>query len=350
MRFFSNFIVLFNLHVPIPMKLPIPSILSILFSLLIGSLIFSLSACENKGNSSEENGGETTVTSSKTRKVESRKALTAEPFAYDLDKPDWIVDLPADLREVSGLAFIENNELAMVQDEEGLIFIFDLASKEVTARHRFRNKGDFEGIEIMGETAYVLRSDGDVYEVFNYRSEDPVVESHETALSTRNDTEGLGYDPVSKLLLISSKESDKLMGTKYKDKQVVVSFDPETKSLRPNPFLVIDLDDIKAFLKKNSKTKSEKKFEDKFDPDKNSSFRPSGISVHPVTKEIYFLASNGHMLLVLNRQFQIVQAKRLPSKKFPQPEGICFDAEGNLYISNEGNLSAGNLRKFSMQK
>lgn len=288
--------------------------------------------------------------SSQSRKVKAREVLTAEPFIYDLKNPAWEVNLPSDLHEVSGLAYIDTNELAMVQDEEGLIFIFDLESKEVTARHRFRNNGDFEGVEIIGETAYVLRSDGDVYEVLNYRSETPVVKSHETALSTRNDTEGLGYDPVSKLLLISSKESDKLMGTKYKDKQVVVSFDPETRSLRPNPFVVIDLDDIKSFLKKNAKTKSEKKFEDKFNPDKSSSFKPSGIAVHPHTQNIYLIASNGNMLLVLNRKFQILQAKHLPSKKFPQPEGICFDAEGNLYISNEGQLSAGTLKKFSMQK
>lgn len=348
MRFFSTFIFPYNLHEFIYMKLPSSSLWHLIICGLISCILFSTTACESSGKSTKNEDSDST--SSRTRKVGAREALIAEPFAYDLGNPTWEVDLPSDLREISGLAHVGEGELAMVQDEQGLIFIFDLESKEITARHRFRNKGDFEGVEILGETAYVLRSDGDVYEILNYRSETPIVESYETALSTRNDTEGLGYDPVTKLLLISSKESDKLMGTKYKDKQVVVSFDPETKSLRPNPFVVIDLDDIKAFLKKNAKTKSEKKFEDKFDPDKNSSFRPSGIAVHPITQEIYLIASNGNMLLVLNRQFQILQAKRLPSKKFPQPEGLCFDPEGNMYISNEGNLDAGNLKKFAMQK
>lgn len=324
--------------------------MKLLISLLLGLLIISQNACESEAKSHNKKNAEEAQANTKSRKVDAREVMTAKPFAYDLNNPAWEVKLPDDLHEVSGLAVVDSNELALVQDEHGLIFIFDLTSKEISNRYRFKRNGDFEGVEVRGETAYVLRSDGDVYEVFNYRSETRVVESHETALSTANDTEGLGFDPVSGLLLISSKESDKLMGTKYKDKQVIVSFDPETKSLRPNPFMVIDLKDIKRFLEKNASSKDEKKFAKKFDEDKNSSFRPSAISVHPFTHEIYLLASNGNMLLVLDRKFRIVQAKHLPGKKFPQPEGMCFDLKGNLYISNEGNMGAGTLRKYTLQE
>jgi len=314
-------------------------------SLVLAIILLSIGACEPGQKSKASDLQEI-----KTRKLSPREVMTAKPFPYDLDNPEWEVNLPKALQEVSGLAYLESQEIAMVQDEEGIIFIFDLATKEISSRHKFKNKGDFEGVEVLGETAYVLRSDGDVYEVINYRSESPITRSYETELSTSNDTEGLGYDPVSGLLLIACKESDKLMGVKYKDKQVIVSFDPETNSLRPNPFMIIDLDDIKAFLEKNASTNSEKKFAEKFDPDKNSSFRPSAIAVHPQTKEIYLLASNGKMLLVLDRKFRIQQAKKLSSKKFPQPEGICFDSEGNLYISNEGTLTAGTLKKYLFHK
>ena len=319
------------------MKFIISSILSI--------LLLSTGACE--GGKASKGKEISQKEESKSRGMDDKEVLTAAEFPYDLKEPEWAVDLPSVLQEVSGLASISMTEIAMVQDEQGLIFIMNTDSKEIISKHRFRRNGDFEGIEILGETAYVLRSDGDVYEVNNYRSDSPVAESHETALSTSNDTEGLGYDPETRLLLISSKESDKLMGIKYKDKQVIVSWDPETRSLRPNPFLVIDLDDIKKFLKKNAKSKSEKKFADKFNPDKTSHFKPSAIAVHPITKEIYLLASNGNMLLVVNRLQQITQAKHLSSKKFPQPEGMCFDEEGNLYISNEGSLGPGTLRKYT---
>lgn len=301
-------------------------------------------SCDTSTASSQ--GEKQTKKTENSRGIGKKEPLDALPFAYDLKEPSWEVDLPTDLLEVSGLGYVEEGKIAMVQDEQGLIFIFDLEKKEVVSRHRFKKNGDFEGIEVLGNVAYVLRSDGDVYEVVDFLNEPTSVESFENALSTANDTEGLGYDPETRLLLISSKESDKLMGTKYKDKQVIVSWDPETKNLRPTPYLVVDLDDIKAFLKKNAKTEKEEKFAKKFDPDKNSSFRPSAISVHPISKHIYLLASNGNMLLVVDRQRNIVQAKHLPSKKFPQPEGMCFDPEGNLYISNEGGIGAGTLKKF----
>ncbi|MEM6801084.1 MAG: SdiA-regulated domain-containing protein [Bacteroidota bacterium] len=310
-----------------------------ILSFLCLCLLFS---CDTSTASTQE--GKDVKTNN--RGISKKEPLEALPFSYDLKEPSWEVELPTDLQEVSGLGYLEEGRIAMVQDEQGLIFIFDLEKKEIVSRHRFKKKGDFEGIEILGNVAYVLRSDGDVYEVVDFLNEPTSVDSYENALSTANDTEGLGYDPETRLLLISSKESDKLMGTKYKDKQVIVSWDPETKNLRPTPYLVIDLDDIKSFLKKNAKTDKEKKFAKKFDPDKSSSFRPSAISVHPISKYIYLLASNGNMLLVVDRQRNIVQAKHLPSKKFPQPEGMCFDPEGNLYISNEGGIGPGTLKKF----
>ncbi len=38
--------------------------------------------------------------------------------------------------------------------------------------------------------------------------------------------------------------------------------------------------------------------------------------------------------------------KQLDKKTFRQPEGICFDPEGNLFISNEGQGGKANILIF----
>jgi uncharacterized protein YjiK len=75
-------------------------------------------------------------------------------------------------------------------------------------------------------------------------------------------------------------------------------------------------------------------------------FSPSAIAVHPITGEIYVTSSKGKLLLVLDRQGRIVHLEKLKKSLHTQPEGICFDADGTMFIANEGKDGKAKIYKF----
>jgi hypothetical protein len=118
------------------------------------------------------------------------------------DKKEWI--LPKELREISGITFINDYTLACVQDEKGIIFFYDLTKSEIVKQVHFGEKGDYEGIAIAGNTAYIITGDGVLYEVVNYLA-DPEVNSYYFNLKKNEETEAMCYDPSNERLLIAIK-------------------------------------------------------------------------------------------------------------------------------------------------
>jgi uncharacterized protein YjiK len=249
-------------------------------------------------------------------------------FPFQLSKPDKLWKLPFTLVEISGLSFTGDDRLACVQDEKGIVYIFNQHAGEVEAEVIFGEDGDYEDIEIVENDAWVLKSNGTLYKVADYlKKAVPGEKKYPTALSGKNDAEGLAYDPVSKTLLIACKENpfvDEKKGSGFKS---VYSFNLETKLIDLNPFLLISQDTIRHYKG-------------------GSTFKPSGIAIHPITGEVYILGSVGKLLLVLSRAGEMLAVINLNPMVFPQPEGICFSPDGTLYISNEGAGRSGTILKF----
>jgi uncharacterized protein YjiK len=249
-------------------------------------------------------------------------------FPFQLSEPDQSWKLPNSLVEISGLSYIDNQRLACVQDEKGIVYIFNLQAGEVELEINFGDDGDYEGIEIVENDAWVLKSNGTLYKVEDYlKTAEPSVKKYATALSGKNDAEGLAYDPVLKNLLIACKEDpfvDEKDGSGYK---AIYSFSPETKQIDLKPFLLINQDTIKYY-------------------NGDATFKPSGIAIHPITGEVYILGSVGKLLLVFSKKGEMLTMIKLSPKVFPQPEGICFSPEGTLFISNEGAGREGTILKF----
>ena len=103
-------------------------------------------------------------------------------------------ELPKELLEISGLSYIDGNRFACVQDEQGKIFIYNIASSSVEKKISFGGMGDYEGLAVVGETIWVLRADGKLFEVNNMNAADPMVKEYGTQLTTKQDPEGLCYD------------------------------------------------------------------------------------------------------------------------------------------------------------
>src|SRR6187402_3395746 len=76
--------------------------------------------------------------------------------AYALDNPTRVDTLPRELEEASGLTDVSSTEVAIVQDELGVIFVYDLKTRGVTNRVPFGPPGDYEGLTRLGESMFVL--------------------------------------------------------------------------------------------------------------------------------------------------------------------------------------------------
>jgi hypothetical protein len=194
----------------------------------------------------------------------------------------------------------------------------------------------------VGDSLYVIKSDGTLLS-FPADADEPVVTTTELPFTGDIDIEGLGYDPRRKHLLLAVKtlrdSSDKLVPDK-----VVYAFDPVRRQLLPEPFITLRQDALEAFIKTHERSKAAKKKEQKV------VYKPSGVAVHPLTGEVYLLASDGKKLLVLDRQGSIRAAVQLSPRMLKQPEGICFAPGGDLYISSEGRGEDGFILRFAYVK
>ncbi len=273
---------------------------------------------------------------------------------YNLKEPDQEFDLPDILEEISGLSFDKNFEkLYAVQDEKGIIFIINKTTGEIEKEIEFHKDGDYEGIEVVGDVVYVVKSTGTIYEVKNAGKEDQEKEKYNLFLSRENDVEGLCFDEESNMLLMACKgvpaTGESFEVIRYK--KVVYGFDIETKEIDSIPIYDVQLDGIHKCLHTSSSIKDTEKLTDHFSYDKKDiNFNPSAIAIHPLTKDIYILSSAGKTLIVLNTKGEIIYIERLNKKIHRQPEGIAFDKDGTLYISNEAKGETAKIYRFDYQK
>jgi uncharacterized protein YjiK len=261
-------------------------------------------------------------------------------FPYDLLNPDATYVLPSDLKEVSGLTWHENR-LFLVKDEKGTVYTFDLKAEEVIARQDIAGTGDFEGIECVGDKIYILRSDSRIYSSNLNKISKEGRERIEIELDDDKNLEGFGYDPVRNMLLLSSK--------KVKTKKNRKLYGLQMDDLKQKPQILYEFDHVlmKKALLNNASSKTQRlALQTTF---VNYSFHPSAIAFHPLTKDIYVLSHPKQQILILDHDFHIKHLIPLPTTFFPQPEGICFDPAGNLFISNEGRGGKGYILYFKKE-
>lgn len=267
-------------------------------------------------------------------------------FPYLLSSPEKKVTLPKELEEISGLSYIRDQVLAAIQDEKAHVFAVGLASGEILSECDFGKSGDYEGVELVGETAFVTTSSGSIYKVADYKKEDSPAEKFNTLLTDNNNVEGLGYFPPLHYLLLACKGSPNLDRKLYSGYRSIYAFDIQAGKLNPKPFMLINRDEIRYVLERQASTPFEKEFLDDYDASDKDAFRPSGIAVHPILQDVYIIGSVGKLLLVYRKDGKLQYAVPLDKDIFKQPEGICFAPDGTLYISNEGRDGKGNILVF----
>lgn len=273
----------------------------------------------------------------------------AYAFPYDIDHPAKETHLPSILEEVSGLGYVDDQTLLMVQDEKGILFQFDTKSEKITAEYPFGPAGDYEGVEVVADKAMVLESGGSLYVVDGFRSPQRVVRRFKSPMNQRNDPEGLVLLKDGKTLLIACKGRPGVLGKSYPAQRALYAFDLETEAFGQTPFALIDLQVVKAQLIAQAQSGKAREKADEFDPMDWDEFQPSAVAQHPLDDHLYVLASAGKLLVVLNPSKQVVYASFLDKDVLKQPEGICFLSNGDMVVSNEARKGKSNILHFPYQ-
>ena len=238
---------------------------------------------------------------------------------------DWQLQLqlklPAELREISGLAETASGTLLAVADEQALIFEIDLqaATAEVAlAIGEPTLAGDFEGIEQVGQQVWLVDSDGNLL-----WSDGEHYDQAATGLGETCEIEGLAQDPQSEHLLLLCKQ---VRGKELaKDQLYLRAVSVESAQRVPDADLIFDLGEALSALQLKK-------------------LNPSGVSLDPAGDRIAIVAAKQKSLLVFARHGQLLQARRLPAVgKHRQAEGISILRDGRLAIADEGGKKSGRL-------
>lgn len=263
----------------------------------------------------------------------SATGSAGDTLPYNFEAPSLTINLVSeDLKEISGLSPTDEPGVFLaIADERGEIFFIDgNGGGAISARVLFREKGDFEGVEQVNKKLYAVKSNGDVFEISKWKNGVPEVKESHTFLHKEDDVEGLGYDPVRKSLLLACKGNPESDTTRC-----IFSFNLETSKLDSVPVYTINPLEVNKRVPYDSEDK------------KSRFFSPSGIAVHPKTQDVFVISTALKRLVVLEHSTgKIRYAIRLDKGLLPQPEGISFDPQGNLFLSSEGKKGEGMLLRF----
>ena len=263
----------------------------------------------------------------------SKPGAVESPKGYDLSKPVKY-NMHINLTEISGIAFRhgKSDSLYAEEDEDGKVYYLKLGDKTV-GESRFSKSGDYEDIAICNNYTIILRSDGTLFTFpFNQVRNKQIggVKKLKDILPS-GEYEGMYAEEKTNRVYVLCKQCDD-------DKKKISSgyiFQLQTDgSIKPAGGFSID---VKAVEQLGGK--------------KKGAFRPSALAKNQNTNEWYILSSVNKALIVTDAGWKVKNVYALNPTLFKQPEGIAFDNQNNLYISNEGDLvSPGNVLKFSYLK
>ncbi len=263
---------------------------------------------------------------------------------YNLTTPDKVYNLPPSLHEISGITTVDASSVACIQDEHGMVFIYDLNRNSITKQVAFGSDGDYEGIARVNKALYVLRSDEVLTEIVDFTSANSPKNAYDTGIPGK-DAEGLCYDPKNNRLLISPKEISSDNPSNQATRHIY-GFNLASKTLIKGTVMDFDIKKIEEFaVRNNIKVPMKgKKGEEKV-PDIN--MKISAIGIHPITYRLYAISGPERLLFVFNMNGTIDSMERLDKDLFAQPEGITFMENGDMLISNEGAKGIPTIVRFN---
>lgn len=268
--------------------------------------------------------------------------VSAQQGHFNFNAPERRMELDSQLREISGISFFNKpTSLLAIQDEAGIVYEISTRNGQVLSQHVFHPKGDFEDIQYAPPYIFVNKSKGEIYQL--EEASFKTNKTFESGLNKLNDIEGMFYQKNDNSLLLACK-GPKDEQVPSQNERSIYKYDLSTNKLSAKPLFTISKDDIENFIAAHPN------IEDYLDLNANYNkneikftFGPSAVAIDPKTEEIYLVSSVGKVLVILSKDFKIQNIVKLKKHIYPQPEGLAFDQDGNLYISSEGKKGNGAL-------
>ena len=256
---------------------------------------------------------------------QSKKVLLT-PEGYDLQHPDK-TDLGTKLQEISGIFWVNDSLMLANNDESGKIFNLNPSNKKdfTYPTVEFGEKDDYEDIVKVDSSVYLLISTGKIIEVKAQGDS-----AHGTVVAELpgkdNEFESMYYDKdIHSLIMLCKKcnrEKDQFRSA-YK-------FDLRTYVLSDTPYYKIDINLLKQIAEDN-----------------RQEFQPSAAAINPALNKLFIVSSIGKLLVITDKKGTVQYTFPLSPTMFPQPEGITFSKDGDMFISNEAMDDRATLLKFS---
>jgi len=251
----------------------------------------------------------------------------ASPKGYNLDTPVKF-RVRESLREISGIVLNPDEQhIVAINDEDGKVFLVDVHADQPYPTWKFAKGGDYEDLVYTGKEWLVMKSNGMMYQVHGLFTDSTSSTHFRFPEPGKREFESAYFDPQrnSVVIICKSCEEDKKQGTTS-----AYQFDMGTMAYHSEPVFKLDVKEIAKLAKT---------------PVKN--FKPSAAAIHPIEKRLYIVASVNSLLVITDLQGKVQEAYNLKRTLFPQPEGLSFAPNGDMYISNEGGETLANILKFS---
>lgn len=242
---------------------------------------------------------------------------------YSLTEPETFA-LTDELHEISGISPLpDSTGLLAINDETGKLFWLDFEGRIIKSKF-FHKSGDYEDLAVVGKGVFILKSNGNLLHIPDFSVDSLQTVSYKADLKKDEvEFESLTFDQSNNRLLLLVKD-----GESVKSKAPFYGFNLAEMKYAPDHVLLLEPRAARSVEAKGR------------------SYRSSAMAFHPITGELYVVASINKMLLVCDRDGNGLGAEKLSKKLFPQPEGLCFLPNGDLFISTEGKSKQAKLMRF----
>jgi uncharacterized protein YjiK len=225
--------------------------------------------------------------------------------------------LPQYLQEISGLALTRDGRLLTHADQRAKVFEIDYRRGLVVKDFSVGNPaahGDFEAITTVGDSVFLLASDGVIYRSIEAGKNRSVQYTMtDTGLGNICEFEGMTYDPAGKVMLLACKRAfDKSL----KDSLVIFrwSLSDEKANAKPS-HLAVPLSRIIGSHEWDG-------------------FRASDITIDPFNGNYVLIASRERAIIEITPAGDVVFSASLPPGH-EQAEGLAITRDSVLLISDE---------------